>query len=119
MPKEPKPLHEVLSEVIPDAPIAPELVLTQPEPQGPLPADPRTTPELMTPAQKNAFYLKEHARILIANGQMTVEEAFSRNLISQADAAAIKLGQDLSAPLPVLDAPSSPVEQNPIPKRCC
>jgi hypothetical protein len=89
----------------------------EPEPKPLLLADPRIAPELMTPEQKNAFYLKNRARILVANGYMTVDQAFEANLISQADATAMKLGQDLSEPLPVLEAPAG--SPKPVGERCC
>lgn len=82
-------------------------------------ADPGTTPELMTDAQREAFALKERARILALAGSVRLEEARDRNWISDADLMAMKL-QDrsqLMEPQAVLQPPEgSPVE---IEKRCC
>lgn len=88
-------------------------------PNDPPMADPGVTLELMTPEQQRLFQLKERARILIANGQMTVDEAFERNLIGQADGAAWKLGKPIKDPEPVIQAPDNPAGGAPPDKRCC
>ena len=89
-------------------------------PQEPPMADPRTTPELMTPEQRAAFALKERARILVANGQMTVQQALDQNLISQPDAVQMMhlTREELAAaPLGVIQAPVGPTVATE--QRCC
>jgi enoyl-CoA hydratase/carnithine racemase len=83
-------------------------------------ADPGVTPELMTAELRAVFSLKERARILIANGSLTADQAFERGLVSQADAAQMKLltrEQLLSQPLAVLEAPTAPLKR--ANSRCC
>lgn len=96
----------------------PATVAPQPT-ESPL-ADSATTIELMTPEQQQLFLLKEHARILIVNGQLTVEDAVTHNLISRADGdellQLIEIG-NINTPRPVIEAPAeSPTS---ITKRCC
>lgn len=82
-------------------------------------ADPGTTPELMTPEQREAFALKERARILAMAGSVSLQEAHERNWISTADLMAMRLQdrEQLKEPQPVLEAPEGlPVQ---IEKRCC
>lgn len=74
--------------------------------------------ELMTPEQRNLFALKERARILINLGRMTIDEAFQRNLISQADAAAMHMlsPMQMHEPQPVLASPENPPIRG---SKCC
>ena len=82
-------------------------------------ADPGTTPELMTDEQREAFALKERARILALSGAVKLEEARMRNWISDADLAAMQAMErdQLLQPQAVLELPEGlPVT---IEKRCC
>lgn len=68
------------------------------------------TPELMTPEEREAFMLKEHARILIAGGHATWKDALANNWISEADAAAWRLlgPEAYNEPSAVIQAPTNP-----------
>lgn len=81
-------------------------------------AVPTVHAELMTPEQRNLFALKERARILFNLGRMTIDEAFQRNLISQADAAAMRMlsAEQMAEPQPVLASPENPPIRG---NKCC
>jgi hypothetical protein len=89
------------------------------QPKEPPMADPGTTLELMTKEQQQAFLLKQHAQTLIRDGHISAKEALDRHLISEADAAQLRLvdEQTIKLPLAVLEAP--PEQPIPMATKCC
>lgn len=98
-----------------------EVFETEPEPvtdQVSAAVVPTIHKELMTPEQKNWFAMKNRARILINMGKMTIDEAMQRNLISEADGAAMRMlsPEQMQQEQIALVAPQgAPVRA----KRCC
>lgn len=101
--------------------MAEETIPETPQPANAEPpmADPGTTPELMTDEQRNAFALKERARILALSGSQKLEVSHEKGLISDADFMAMRLQEReaLLEPQAVIEAPSNP--PTPGGARCC